>query len=214
MTSATADDAYPAWSPDGKHIAFIRRGAGTRADIMIVPATGGPERKLREIRLSALISGRMLAWTPDAKWLCFTNEIGAAGHHVLFLYSPDLGAVQRLLPEEDNGIGDSSPAFSPDGRWLAFARFEHPNNSTPYTATVPRLKAERCTDCSQGRRRESQSSSLDSRWKEDFFSRQISNYGGRDRRPGACFLRVDFHFQRTYHGGAGLRLVACLQNEH
>jgi Tol biopolymer transport system component/DNA-binding winged helix-turn-helix (wHTH) protein len=129
VTSTTADDTYPAWSPDGKHIAFIRRGAGTRADLMIVSAIGGPERKLREIRLSAWISSRTLAWTPDAKWLCFTNEIGAAGHHVLFLLSPDSGAVQRLLPEEDNGIGDFSPAFSPDGRWLAFARFEHPNNS-------------------------------------------------------------------------------------
>jgi Tol biopolymer transport system component len=33
------------------------------------------------------------------------------------------------LPEEDNGIGDSSAAFSPDGKWLAFVRFEHPANS-------------------------------------------------------------------------------------
>lgn len=129
LTFDSAEDAYPAWSPDGKHIAFIRRRAGARADIMLVSPLGSPERKLREIRLGSWLASRMLAWSPDGKWLCFTNEVGASGHHVLLLVSPESGDVKRLLHEEDNGIGDSSPAFSPDGRWLAFCRFEHPNNS-------------------------------------------------------------------------------------
>ena len=56
LTFDSAEDAYPAWSPDGKHIAFIRRRAGTRADIMLVSSIGGPERKLREIRLGGWLS--------------------------------------------------------------------------------------------------------------------------------------------------------------
>ena len=129
LTFDSAEDAYPAWSPDGKHIAFIRRRAGTRADIMLVSSLGGLERKLREIRLDSWLVSRMLAWSPDGKWLCFTNEVGPSGHHVLFLVSPESGDVRRLSPEGDNGLGDTSPAFSPDGRWLAFCRFQHPNNS-------------------------------------------------------------------------------------
>ena len=130
LTSDPANDGFPSWSPDGKNIAFIRRRDGVRADVMIVPASGGAQRKVREIRLSPLIASRALAWTPDGKWLCFTDEVGASGNHALFLLSPDSNSVRRLLPEEENGIGDSSPAFSPDGRWLAFARFHHPFNSS------------------------------------------------------------------------------------
>jgi Tol biopolymer transport system component len=40
----------------------------------------------------------------------------------------DTNSIRRILPEQDNGIGVASPAFSPDGKWLAFASFEHPNN--------------------------------------------------------------------------------------
>ena len=130
LTSDPANDAYPAWSPDGKQIAFIRRRDGTRAEIILIPAIGGPERKLREIRLGAWINSRVLSWSADGRWLCFTTEIGTAGHHMLFLLEIDSGIVKQILPDEDNGIGDSSAAFSPDGKWLAFVRFEHPANSS------------------------------------------------------------------------------------
>jgi Tol biopolymer transport system component/DNA-binding winged helix-turn-helix (wHTH) protein len=129
LTSAPEEDAYPAWSPDGKHIAFIRHYGGTRADIMLISALGGPERKLREIRLNPWMRERTLAWSPDGKWLCFTNEIGASANHVLSFLSVATGAVRQLSSGHDLGVGDFSPAFSPDGRWLAFSRFTDPNNS-------------------------------------------------------------------------------------
>ena len=71
----------------------------------------------------------MLAWSADGKWLCLTSEVGTSANHALFLLSPESGALRQLLPEHDSGEGDSSPAFSPDGRWLAFCRFLSPNHS-------------------------------------------------------------------------------------
>jgi Tol biopolymer transport system component len=109
LTTDPAEDALPAWSPDGKHIAFIRRGTGTRADILLVPTTGGAERKLHEIKLNRWLSTRALAWTPDGRWICFTDETGVAGHHRLFLLSPDSNTVKPLLPLDENGFGDLSP---------------------------------------------------------------------------------------------------------
>lgn len=130
LTSDPAEDAYPAWSPDGKQIAFIRRHASSQAEIVVVPALGGGERRIRQLRLGSWITGRMLAWSPNAKWLCFTNEVGTSGNHALFFLSLESGTVRRFSPEQDNGVGDSSPAFSPDGRWLAFSRFSFPYAST------------------------------------------------------------------------------------
>jgi Tol biopolymer transport system component/DNA-binding winged helix-turn-helix (wHTH) protein len=129
LTSAPEEDAFPAWSPDGKHIAFIRRYGGTRTDIMLISVLGGPERKLREIRLSPWMIERTLAWSPDGKWLCFTDEVGASANHLLFFLSLETGAVRRLSSGHDVAFGDFSPAFSPDGRWLAFSRFTDVSNS-------------------------------------------------------------------------------------
>jgi Tol biopolymer transport system component len=130
LTTDPAEDAYPAWSPDGKQIAFVRRHASSQAEIVVIPALGGRERRIGQTRLGAWITGRMLAWSPDAKWLCFTNEVGTSGNHALFFLSIESGIVHRFSPEQDNGVGDSSPAFSPDGRWLAFSRFSFPTVST------------------------------------------------------------------------------------
>jgi DNA-binding winged helix-turn-helix (wHTH) protein len=54
LTSDPADDVSPAWSPDGRTIAFLRRVGGERGALLLVPAAGGPEHKLREIRDLAL----------------------------------------------------------------------------------------------------------------------------------------------------------------
>jgi Tol biopolymer transport system component len=130
LTNDPAEDAYPAWSPDGKQIAFVRRHAGSQAEIVVISPLGGKERRIRQIRLGSWLTGRMLAWSPNAQWLCFTNEVGTSGNHALFLLSLESGIVRQFSPERDNGEGDSSPAFSPDGHWLAFSRYSFPYAST------------------------------------------------------------------------------------
>src|SRR5262249_13621078 len=50
-TSEDTADAFPAWSPRGSEVAFVRRRGSTAGAIILVPAQGGAERKLREIRL-------------------------------------------------------------------------------------------------------------------------------------------------------------------
>ena len=134
LTQDSADDSFPAWSPDGKQIAFMRGQTDSESDLMLIPSIGGPERILRRVQTGAFVSssGRMIAWSPDGKWLCFTSELGPASRHHLFLFSIDSGNVHPLYPRlftSSTTGGDSSPAFSPDGHWLAFARFTSPSTS-------------------------------------------------------------------------------------
>jgi Tol biopolymer transport system component len=133
LTQDPADDISPAWSPDGESIAFIRRADQHSGNIMLVPALGGPERLLHAMRMSPQptvtdIDQRRLAWSPDGKWLAFTNQL-SSGDHALFLLSLENGAIRPLFPGRANGFEDISPAFSRDGRQLAFARFSSPPSS-------------------------------------------------------------------------------------
>src|SRR6516225_7211404 len=50
LTTDPAKDFSPAWSPDGRSIAFGRLLSPLRSGVFIIPALGGPERKLGETK--------------------------------------------------------------------------------------------------------------------------------------------------------------------
>jgi eukaryotic-like serine/threonine-protein kinase len=106
---------YPAWSPDGQSIAFVRTG-GAKAELIVIPALGGPERKIDE---EAVLG--QVAWSPDGKWLYFMAA-SSATYTALFA-EPSGGGDRRQVTHPPQGTsGDVWPAVSPDGRELAFIR--------------------------------------------------------------------------------------------
>jgi serine/threonine protein kinase/Tol biopolymer transport system component len=111
LTTDPANDSRPAWSPDGRTIAFVRSLERTQA-IILIPSIGGPERKLLEI------TGRSVAWSPDSKWLAF----GDGDPRSLYLLSVATGERRRLTSGAGGSEGDDEPAFSQDGRRLAYRR--------------------------------------------------------------------------------------------
>jgi eukaryotic-like serine/threonine-protein kinase len=127
LTSDPADDTSPAWSPDGRWIAFLRALPGARAALILVPALGGPERRLGEITASPFIAGPdfgyALAWSRDSGSVIVTDKPSATEASGLFAWSIATGERRRLttLPPKDSL--DFGPALSPDGRTLAFTRF-------------------------------------------------------------------------------------------
>ena len=74
LTTSPASDRNPAWSPDGRYIAFIRVSEG-ESEVILVPALGGPERTIDSpqwedrwdwfgIRFE-LVAGRKIPGLPD-----------------------------------------------------------------------------------------------------------------------------------------------------
>jgi Tol biopolymer transport system component/TolB-like protein len=120
LTTEPGEDVSPAWSPDGRYLAFIRRSASENG-VFIVPALGGAERKLARTEPGS----SRLAWSPDGTSLAVVDRASPQGPYGTFLLSLEDGQKQELTSPAGASPGtpeDNAPAFSPDGKILAFIR--------------------------------------------------------------------------------------------
>jgi Tol biopolymer transport system component len=118
LTTNPAEDTSPAWSPDGRLVAFRRALPGGKNAVFLVPALGGTEQKVAET--SSFFPDFAPAWSPDSKWLVIADKSSALEPRALFLLSIESGEKRKLTtpPTQSDIFG----AFSPDGRTLAFIR--------------------------------------------------------------------------------------------
>jgi hypothetical protein len=114
-------ESMPAWSPDGRQIAFYATEGGTSIGVCLISALGGPARKVTS-------GGIDPAWTPDGRSLLYaTNREGEErGIFVRFIES----GTRRQLTRPSLGFRDMYPKVSPDGRMLAFGRSSGPEKKT------------------------------------------------------------------------------------
>ena len=115
LTTSSARDHYPAWSPDGKWTAFLRDvEQGTRSTLIILPALGGGERIVAEIEN---VGVELDGWFPDGRGLLVSIK-----QERLFLVSSQTGERRRVTHCGScfNGSGTSYGSISPDGQTLAY----------------------------------------------------------------------------------------------
>jgi Tol biopolymer transport system component/DNA-binding winged helix-turn-helix (wHTH) protein len=120
LTRRPSEWLSPAWSPDGTQIAFHRM-AGADSGIYVVPALGGPERKLRSTRLpGGWTHFSVINWSPDGKWLALADgvpeEEGVIGRYLLSTETLEV----RQIPINPMCIREGQPAFSHNGEYLAY----------------------------------------------------------------------------------------------
>src|ERR1700694_3272283 len=110
----------PAWSPDGKQIAYVSDKSSTFPVLWLMSAIDGTGRHAVSVPGLQEEAVDALAWSPDGAQLAVTlfNEPGPTQIALV-----PIGATGRqtgrVLTDLPGGALD--PAWSPDGSWLGFA---------------------------------------------------------------------------------------------
>ncbi|TVQ09116.1 MAG: S9 family peptidase [Balneolaceae bacterium] len=127
ITSGDYDNSQPAWSPDGKRIAFVSNrtdnpDGNSNNDIWIVDADNTDKGQNLVQVTTAPGNDRAPAWSPDGRHITYvtvtdTSVIWYATNHLAVI--PAEGGTPRVLTESlDRNV--SNPRFSPDGRSIWF----------------------------------------------------------------------------------------------
>jgi Tol biopolymer transport system component len=119
LTNGPHADSRPAWSPDGRRIAFARAGDSTTCGIYVMNADG-----LGLARLTTACGDMTPAWSPDGGRIAFAKWTLGSLSTGIYVMNADGSGVSRLT----EGLQDEYPDWSPDGMRIAFNRTtEDPN---------------------------------------------------------------------------------------
>lgn len=148
LTSHPDEDLSPSWSPDARGIAFLRYHPDLTSSLLLVPASGGPERELAFLRLPPdpdPIAGPFLAWMPGGRAILFSERPAVDRPLALFELDLSTGARRQITHPPSTALGDVSPAVSPDGAHIAFLRLADVAASDIWVLTPPAAEPVRLT---------------------------------------------------------------------
>lgn len=120
-------ERYPAWSPDGKHIAYWSDRSG-EYELTICSAKDGS----KEQKLTSYGSGYryQIYWSPDSHKIAYIDK-----NMTIYIYDTETKKMIKLdqgLWKYEGSLRNFKPGWSPDSRWLAYSRGDANRNDNIY----------------------------------------------------------------------------------
>jgi dipeptidyl aminopeptidase/acylaminoacyl peptidase len=128
VTSGDYDDSEPAWSPDGKLLAFTSNRSKPDPDLTYnsdiwVVASNNSDKGAHPAQVTTNPGADAIpAWSPDGKWLTYVTQLDPklfdyATKHIAV--SPAVGGEAKVLSLAFDRMS-ITPHFSPDGKSIYF----------------------------------------------------------------------------------------------
>ena len=108
---STRNDSFPAYSPDGKRVAFNSDRSG-HIEIWACNSDGSNAVQLTSIGAADAVAPK---WSPDGRSIAFSATIG--DNEDIYVVSANGGSPRRLTTDP---AGDMWPSWSRDGQWIYF----------------------------------------------------------------------------------------------
>ncbi|MEN8164961.1 MAG: hypothetical protein ABFS37_12590 [Acidobacteriota bacterium] len=130
-----ADERSPAWSPDGKSIAYFSDASG-EYELHVAPQDGKGEVVTYGLDGTGFYND--LQWSPDSEKIAFEDN----GRH---LYVMDLASGETTLVDQEpiynpGAFGGIGPTWSPDSSWIAYTTNNISNTEQVYLYSLDRKK--------------------------------------------------------------------------
>jgi len=140
LTEGDTRDQWAKASPDGKWVVFARleksESGGRDLDLCLVPTEGGPVRKLdlEDLRLAS-VDLQEFDWSPDSREIAFAADDGSGNVGIYRIPVEGGPPVQVTITP---GM-EMLPAWSPDGRMIAYTRISGETQvwTVPATGGLP-----------------------------------------------------------------------------
>ena len=140
LTNNLRQDTDPAWSPEGKHIAYTST-IDRNQEIYVMDTDRGQPRRLTNSG-NVHIHNWTPSWSPDSERIAFTSN--RDGNLEIYVMDTDGGNQRRLTNSGEVHIHNSKPSWSPDGRRIAFAS-NRDGNSEIYVMNTNGGQQRNCT---------------------------------------------------------------------
>ena len=140
LTHDSLPSTHPAWSPDGRQLAFLRK-ARSEAQLMVLDLNTHRERLIRRIQDSPNMWGlsnslqtcQALSWSPRSDQMILTDPSGE-GHGLISIST--ITGDQKTITKTSGADQDCYARLSPNGGTIAFVRFLSHAAGYLYTVNV------------------------------------------------------------------------------